>query len=166
MRHEAELAESLPRTLERPDKVFGLRGTGILQNLVSNLVPPGQTTVGDLAKEALGPNPLKLPMEQTTNPLWFPFLVMEAKSGKSDRDWHSIHLQTCFAIRTFIESQNRLLLAAGTGSKWLSRPMVWYFSQRGCDWRLSIAFLELGEPKPHTISNLEMVCAVYLGLEI
>jgi hypothetical protein len=73
--------------------------------------------------------------------LLFPFLLLEAKSGKSADDWHSIWLQSAFPIRTFLQTQQRLYKMAGCPPKWESGPLVWFVSNKGQDWSVSLAYI-------------------------
>jgi hypothetical protein len=91
---------------------------------------------GELVLDLINVSPYSLEGE----PLLFPFLFLEAKSGLSSDDWHSIKLQTCFPIRTALEIQRGLQAANGTSTKWEARPLVWFLMSKGEDWRLCSAF--------------------------
>lgn len=158
--HDPEITKKLKKT-ERPDRVYGLRQTRNIENLMYDTAKrqnDGTTTTGpDQVQEILGFSPLDQPTSQTGDRQLFPFLVLEAKSGSTSDDWHSIQMQTAFSIRTLLETQNRLRAAAGSLSKWQSGPLVWFFSNRGEDWRLSAAYVEAGLAKPNTIGNVDYV---------
>jgi hypothetical protein len=55
------------------------------------------------------------PMNVKGDHQFFPFLVLEAKTGSSD-EWHAINLQTAFSIRTFLDTQRQLYSAASARS--------------------------------------------------
>ncbi|KAM0449292.1 hypothetical protein ACHAO4_007639 [Trichoderma viride] len=83
------------------------------------------------------------PMNAKGDRQLFPFLVLEAKTGSSD-EWHAINMQTAFSIRTFLDSQQQLHSAASAlVSDWKARPMVWFFSNKGENWRLCAAYTEV-----------------------
>ncbi|KAL7917303.1 hypothetical protein ACQKWADRAFT_317430 [Trichoderma austrokoningii] len=86
------------------------------------------------------------PMNAKGDGQLFPFLVLEAKTGSSD-EWHAINMQTAFSIRTFLDSQQQLYSAASALSDWKARPMVWFFSSKGEDWRLCAAYTEDAPPE-------------------
>lgn len=138
VKHDPELATLLPKQ-EKPDAVYGLRPTRNLENLLNdNLKPhPWGTNRDAHIEEILQPSPF----DETGEPLYFPFLLLEAKSGKSDCDWESIRLQSAFPIWTFLQTQQRLKMAAGASSKWVSGPLVWFLMNRGEDWSVSVACL-------------------------
>jgi hypothetical protein len=127
--HSAELADKLPKG-EQPDRVYGLRLTRNFENLLY-----AQHGEGKLVRDLLP----KGPFSEDGHPLLFPFLVVEAKSGKSSDDWHSIMLQTSFPIHTFLNAQRSLRQAAESRSKWQAGPLVWFFMNKGEDWRLCVA---------------------------
>jgi hypothetical protein len=99
----------------------------------------------------------KQPIQQSGDRQLFPFLVLEAKSAMSGADWHSIQMQTAFSIRTFLQTQHRLRAAAGPHSRWESGPFVWFFSNRGEDWKLHAAFIREGVERRHAVGNIDYV---------
>jgi hypothetical protein len=115
---------------ERLDRVYGLRQTRSFENLLYASREEGQL-IRDLIKRP--------PLSEDGCPLLFPFLVVEAKSGKSGDDWYSVKLQTAFPIYTLLENQRSLRLATGQRSSWHAGPLVWSFMNKGEDWRLCIA---------------------------
>lgn len=130
--HEPELAKELPKG-EQPDMVYGLRQTrnfeaALYAKSTQSRLNIDTWLVRDLLKRS--------PLSEDGDPLLFPFLVLEAKSGKSDNDWRSIKLQTSFPIRAFLEYQRNLQVATGQRSKWKAGPLVWFFMNKGEDWHL------------------------------
>jgi hypothetical protein len=126
---------------ERPDRVYGLRQTRNFEILLYASREEGQL-VRDLLKRP--------PLSEDGCPLLFPFLVVEAKSGKSGDDWHSIKLQTAFPIYTFLENQRSLRLAMGQRSSWHAGPLVWFFMNKWEDWHLCIAY-QRDRTAPHAL---------------
>jgi len=122
--------EKLPKG-EQPDRVYGLAETRNFQNLLYSLHEEGKL-VSEIIQEQ--------PFSDDGHPLLFPFLVVEAKSAKSPDDWYSLKLQTAFPIFTFLEVQQSLRNATGQNSRWKSGPLVWFFMNRGEDWRLCAAY--------------------------
>lgn len=130
MLHSPQLADKL-RKGQRPDRVYGLRLTRNLENYLY-----AQHGEGKLVRDLLPSGPFP----EDGHPILFPFLAIEAKSGKSNYDWHSIKLQTALPIHTFLEAQQSLRRATGNKSKWKAGPLVWFFMNKGEDWRLCAAF--------------------------
>lgn len=130
--HNHELMEKLPKG-EQPDRIYGLRQTRNFEDMLYTSYEEDK-----LVRDLITPSPLS----EDGHPLLFPFLVVEAKSSKSNDDWHSIKLQTAFPIYTFLEVQQRLQKAAGPRSKWKAEPLVWFFMSKGEDWILCAACRE------------------------
>ncbi|KAH7000644.1 hypothetical protein EDB80DRAFT_114877 [Ilyonectria destructans] len=138
VKHDPELAALLPKQ-EKPDAIYGLRPTRNLENLLNDSLKPQFSSTNRDAhiEEIVQPSPFDATGEQ----LHFPFLLLEAKSGKSDCDWDSIRLQSAFPIWTFLQTQQRLRTAAGASSKWLSGPLVWFLMSKGEAWSVSVTYL-------------------------
>lgn len=137
VRHEPAVAARLGKKIQQPDRIFGLRQTRNIQNLLND-TRKDQRSPGINARllhEELDPSPIDQPLCQLGDELLYPFLVLEAKSSTADCDWYSIQLQTAFPIRTFLQTQHRLKNAARSQQS----PLVWFLANRGEDWRVSIA---------------------------
>jgi hypothetical protein len=154
-----EIPKKVPQC---PDRIYGLRLTRNIENLLYDTANAEVYNINDNTEplqvhEILDPSPFKRPLIQTGDPLLFPFLVLEAKSGKSTDDWLSIQMQTAFPIRSFLQAQDAPRRAAGTRSVWKTSPLVWFFANRGDDWRLSAGFIQKGQENPHTRGNVDYV---------
>jgi hypothetical protein len=169
--HEPELSRKLTQKAQRKraqntktqslDAIYGLRLTRNIENLLHD------TTNTEIHKtldakpqqvhELLDPSPFKRPLKQIGDPLVFPFLILEAKSGTAMDDWHSIQMQTSLPIRAFLEAQNALRRATERRSRWKTGPLVWFFANRGEDWPLSAAFMQDGKARFHTMGNIDYV---------
>jgi hypothetical protein len=158
--HSADIAKRLKKG-EKPDGVYGLRQTRNIENLLHDVVKRqfehDENAADRQVHELLG---LDQPLTQTGDHLLFPFLILEAKSGSSACDWHAIQMQTAFSIRTLLETQKRLKVAAGRHSKWRSGPLVWFLANRGEDWRLYAAYTEASGERPHTIGIIDYVSTI------
>lgn len=65
----------------------------------------------------------------------FPFLIVEAKSAKSESGFHDLEQQTALSIRTCL----RIQVDLDEESNQLLEPLVWFFGFRGDEWRLYMA---------------------------
>lgn len=152
---------------EKPDRLYGLRETRNIENLLHDAAQRkfqgNDYDIDRQVHEILG---LDQPVIQTGDRLLFPFIVLEAKSGRSKSEWESIRKQTAFSIRTLLQTQERLHNATGEYSKWQAGPLVWFFSNRGEDWRVSAAYTESVPPTNHTIGNILYVCIAICFSEI
>lgn len=140
---------------EEPDRVYGLRQTRNIENLLYDGVKrkfQDNRAIELQVHEVLG---LRQPLTQTGDRLLFPFLVLEAKSASSSCSWHRIQLQTAFSIRTFLHTQNLLRAATGRHLKRHLDPLVWFLANRGEDWRLYAAYMEPASTTSHTIGTFE-----------
>ena len=157
MNHGPDVYKDLEEK-ERPDRIYyGLRHTRNIENLLNDTVKrstnePEGSLDGTQVQELLDQ-----PIQQSGDPQLFPFLVLEAKSGTSSSDWHSIQMQTAFTIRTFLATQNSLHAATGLNSRWDSGPLVWFFSNRGEDWKLCAAYVEKGQKRSDTVGTTDYV---------
>lgn len=161
MRHDPTIAKKLGKKIQRPDAIFGLRQTRNIENLLHDtrrrqLGHDAQIHAKQLHEE-LQPSPVDQPLDQNGDELLYPFLVLEAKSSTSDCDWYSIQMQAAFPIRTFLETQHRLRTAADSLEQSQSAPLVWFFANRGEDWRVSVAFMAEGRQRPNTIGHTDYV---------
>ncbi|CAM1508637.1 Fc.00g054850.m01.CDS01 [Cosmosporella sp. VM-42] len=154
VRLDKAVSKRLSKEIQKPDKVFGLRQTRNIENLLHDTIktPPQSREEPEPAQVH---ELLSQPLSQNGDPILFPFLIMEAKSGTSATDWHSIQLQTAFPIRTFLEAQHHLRTTSGDLSHRQLEPLVWFLSNKGEDWRLSIAYTRNGTPKSGTVGEID-----------
>ncbi|KAF3940404.1 hypothetical protein ABW19_dt0203441 [Dactylella cylindrospora] len=149
--HPADLREKLPQE-QRPDRIYGLRQTRNLEDLLYQ--PLGN---GTFLNDTL-PQPHYC---DSGEPMLFPFLVVEAKAGNAPDDWPSIQLQTAFPIYTYLKTQQTLKAATSQKSRWHSGPLVWFFMSRGDDWRLCLAYQEPAiVPRLSRYSDLDCVTRI------
>ena len=164
------MAKILSKKFQKPDAVFGLRQTRNIENLLNDNEKPGlelhdeEAPEGRQVHEILDLVTMAQPLNQRGDELLFPFLVLEAKSGSSDSDWNAIQMQTAFPIKTFLDAQNRLKVATGQQSKWESGPLVWFFANRGRDWRVSIAYIEYEQSKKRKRDGPNSIAYVSIGI--
>lgn len=139
---EKDLAKQLRKELQKPDAIYGLRRTRDIENLLYDSRKRMLDEDDDPRQlhELLEPSPSDNAISPTGDPLLYPFLVIEAKSGQAQKDWHSINMQTAFPIRAFLQIQARLQHTADPRGSF--GPLVWFFSYKGEDWRLSMAFMQ------------------------
>ncbi|UKZ79044.1 hypothetical protein TrVFT333_006795 [Trichoderma virens FT-333] len=142
--HGPEIGKELGKR-EHPDRVYGLRKTRnielLLYDIAAQRPDPEVSTDSGQTGRPFALRFMNPPMNEKGDHQLFPFLVLEAKTGSSD-DWHAINMQTAFSIRTFLDSQQQLYSAASALSDWKAKPMVWFFSNKGENWRLCAAYTE------------------------
>ncbi|KAI0594917.1 hypothetical protein F4775DRAFT_571898 [Biscogniauxia sp. FL1348] len=155
VRHDPEVTKELGRR-ENPDRVYGLRKTRNIELLLYDIAAQrrehGVNTDANQVGRTSSFQFMKQPMSSKGDRQLFPFLVLEAKSGSSD-EWLAINMQTAFSIRTFLETQRQLYSAASARSSWKARPMVWFFSNKGENWRLCAAYTEDAPAEPDCIGT-------------
>ncbi|KAH9209820.1 hypothetical protein DL95DRAFT_449142 [Leptodontidium sp. 2 PMI_412] len=167
VRLDRAVATKLHKDIQKPDTIFGLRETRNIENLLHDTkkreleLERGEDNQDKQLHELLDPSPITQPISQKGDKLLFPFLVLEAKSGTSDSDWYSIQMQTAFPIKAFLDTQDRLRRATGRRSKWHAGPLVWFFANKGEDWRLSAAYMEQGHPRAGVTGTVD-----YLVVEL
>lgn len=124
-----------------PDRVFGLLNTTSFQSLLDSPARPDiQTRPDDTVSDLIKSTPFKT----ETDPLLFPFLVLEAKSESSSRGFDAILTQTFFPIRALLKLQDDLRLYVPEGEP-AFEPLVWFLASRGDAWRLYCGTVVKGE---------------------
>lgn len=146
VQYKKELASQLRKDMQKPNAIFSLRKTRNIKNLLYDTKKSKLDEADNPQQlyELLDPLPFEKLLNYNGDALLFPFLVVEAKSGKSANDWYSINLQTAFPIRAFLQIQARLKQAANQPHVKDFEPLVWFMSCKGEDWRLSMAFIKVG----------------------
>jgi hypothetical protein len=141
--HDPLLRSQLPK--QEPDRVYGLQETNNFEKLLSSPVPSTPGCDADITlRELVRSSPFKDGVE----PLLFPFLVLEAKSGKSSSGFFEIQTQTAFPIFALLKLQEDLLArlrASGTADV-AGRPLIWFLANRGDAWRVYGCCISESEP--------------------
>lgn len=136
--HDQQVLEDLPKK-GLPDRIYGLRMTKRLERLLLWSEDKRPTSGGKTIGESIRTSPFRADGE----PVVFPFLIVEAKSEKGRDSFSDIEVQTAFAIRTLLKIQQDLHEAAGEESESEASPLVWFFSYKGDQWRVSAAFVKI-----------------------
>ncbi|KAJ5274021.1 hypothetical protein N7478_009146 [Penicillium angulare] len=114
-----------------PDRVYGLKNTGNFDSLLSSSAPPELAnepgdTIGDIIKHK--------PFDSDTDPLLFPFLLLEAKSESSNNGFDDIQIQSAFPIRALLKLQGDLQASSSIPDPCMA-PLVWFLACRGDAWK-------------------------------
>ncbi|KAI1368239.1 hypothetical protein F5Y08DRAFT_355490 [Xylaria arbuscula] len=143
---------------ERPDRVYGLRETKNIELLMYDIknrhLDPAVNSNIHPARPTPSVQFTCQPISPKGDRLLFPFLVLEAKNGGST-EWQAIDMQTAFSIRAFLETQRQLYCAASSQSDCRATPLVWFFSNKGEDWRLCAAFTENDRARSGLIGTID-----------
>ncbi len=75
------------------------------------------------------------PFRDESDPLLFPFLILEAKSEKSSSGFDDITIQTAFPILALLKLQRELKTHVND-EELDGGPLVWFFANRGDAWRV------------------------------
>jgi len=146
--HDPSIASQLPGR-EKPDRVYGFRATERFKRLLYRTQSKSGTMIGERVKHS----PLS---NNNIEPLLFPFLVLEAKSERSNDNFSQIETQTAFTVRTLLDLQYSLKEAAGAGSQWRAGPLVWFIGCKGEYWRISAAYVD-DQVVPHRFVSLNVL---------
>lgn len=121
---------------ESPDRVYGLIQTDNFKLLLDSM-DKRATSFERPLRETIEFSPFN----QESEPLLYPFLVMEAK--KSDGAGRKItELQTAFVLRRLLKLQLDLEVVTKEETMWHTGPLVWFLAHRGENWYVSAAFTE------------------------
>lgn len=129
---------SIEKEKELPDRVYGLKETNNLKMLLNSA---DRRVPLDCERRLLRETLEVSPFTQDGEPLLFPFLILEAKSGKGGSDLGAAEMQTAFCIRRLLKLQYDLLAATGEQSQRKSEPLIWFFAYIGEIWSLAAGFV-------------------------
>lgn len=135
------LVKGLALPKKKPDRIYGLRATKNFEILLSKPMDFPSTvacnTIGDLVETS--------PFKYESDPLLFPFLVLEAKSEHSPNGFDDIRVQTSFPILLLLKLQEKLQEKAANQISG-PPPLVWFFAYRGDAWRVYTCYIKkIGE---------------------
>ncbi|KAL5358284.1 hypothetical protein BJX96DRAFT_146279 [Aspergillus floccosus] len=122
---------------EEPDRIYGLRDTGSLKKALDS-INKHTAFVGDV--KTLRDTIEVSPFDDEGEQLLFPFLIMEAKSGKHG-DTAAVEMQTAFCIRRLLKLQLELR-NAGEYVCGTFEPLVWFLSWSGERWNVAGCFVK------------------------
>ena len=143
MHHDKASEAQLPR--HAPDRVYGLRNSGILSHAI----------------DQFGGDPCTFsPFGNAEDPLLLPFLILEAKAEKSCDSWDSIEKQTALPIMRLLQQQIRLQQIHEPRLEWEDGPLVWFLANRGNDWRLYAAYSDAKEEETNYVRHPSDLCSL------
>ncbi|PIG89931.1 hypothetical protein AARAC_003547 [Aspergillus arachidicola] len=122
---------------EEPDRVYGLRDTGSLREALNSI--DKHTAYAGSAQRLRDTIEIS-PFHDEGERLLFPFLIMEAKSGKHG-DMAAAEMQTAFCIRRLLRLQHELR-NAGECRDGTFEPLVWFLSWSGERWNVAGCFVK------------------------
>jgi hypothetical protein len=93
------------------------------------------------------------PFEERKHPLMLPFLISEAKTERGD-SFDAIERQTAFPIWKLLRLQEEVQIQAQQLLSEQGGPLVWFFANRGEDWRLYGCYLDTEEDDEDREKNL------------
>jgi hypothetical protein len=122
-----------------PDKVIALQQCGALLWLLQQQDPRADFS-GQTLEQSLRPS--LFPGQE--NPIVFPFLLEESKSEVAGSSFRKVDQQIALILEEALLIQDRLRKASGKKDKWISGPLVWYFSNKGAHWRVAAGYISDG----------------------
>ncbi|GFG15825.1 hypothetical protein IFM61392_09180 [Aspergillus lentulus] len=123
---------------EEPDRIYGLRDTGSLKRVLDSV---NKHSACDGNVRTLRDTIEVSPFDDEGERLLFPFLIMEAKSGKHG-DMAAVEMQTAFCIRRLLRLQLELRKAGGENVCGPFEPLVWFLSWSGERWNVAGCFVK------------------------
>jgi hypothetical protein len=128
--------------------VYGPRETDKFKNILSLI---------DIRILERDPTPLRethtiSPFSNESDPLPFPFLIMEAKSGKDEIPVRE-RCQTAFCIRRLLTLQYDLRTITGQRSPWQSGPLVWFLRWDGERWSVAAVYVRGRDSSQECVSS-------------
>ncbi|PVH82411.1 hypothetical protein DL98DRAFT_653163 [Cadophora sp. DSE1049] len=140
----------------KPDRVYGLQQTKFFAQALQAITATIQDRVTEEAEldENLGAFQFT-PFEERARPLIFPFLISEAKTERGD-SFDACERQTAFPIWTLLRLQEQLQARSEQCLTEQGGSLVWFFANRGEEWRLYGCFTDIEEDSrdQHTSYNI------------
>jgi hypothetical protein len=124
----------------KPDRIIGLRETSTIKQLLKNPYVYGEpdccndSVVGKRVNCSIHP-------DKGGNQLLFPFLVLEAKAEQASQSFDHAEVQSALPIMKALRLQHDLMKIPGNTVEVLGGPLVWFFANRGEDWRVYAAYI-------------------------
>ena len=121
---------------KEPDRIHGLQTTKKFQQLLQQRCDTASLS-GSQPSQRLGDI-----LQTSCNPdnggrnLLYPFLVMEAKSGKGGSNFDDIEVQTALPMRNSLVVQQNLQQIVPERVKVPGGPLAWFFANVGETWRV------------------------------
>lgn len=129
-------AQSRIHNKRKPDTIYGLQGTNLLNQQLEAISRQIQSQVSEETQVAGSASAIRFtPFKKRERPLIFPFLISEAKTERGD-SFEQCEAQTAFPIWNLLRLQEELQIYSKKGLDEQGGPLVWFFANRGEDWRL------------------------------
>ncbi|GKZ37575.1 hypothetical protein AbraIFM66950_009188 [Aspergillus brasiliensis] len=142
--HDQLLRSQLPK--QAPDRVIGLQSTHNFEQLLSSPVQSQLSGGGSFPTvlDAIRVTPFK----SQADPLLFPFMLLEAKSGKSSNSFDAIQVQSAFPIHALLNLQEQLRSQVDVSAEEETlEPLVWFLASRGDTWKVYASYIVRGADK-------------------
>ncbi|OJJ73135.1 hypothetical protein ASPBRDRAFT_194103 [Aspergillus brasiliensis CBS 101740] len=142
--HDQLLRSQLPK--QAPDRVIGLQSTHNFDQLLSS---PVQSQLSGGGTSATVLDAIRVtPFKSQADPLLFPFMLLEAKSGNSSNSFDAIQVQSAFPIHALLNLQEGLRSRIDCSSEEETlEPLVWFLASRGDTWRVYASYIIRGADK-------------------
>jgi hypothetical protein len=138
---------------KKPDRIHGLQRTKNFDNVLesvyaheaeSRTTPP--RLVEEIIKTTINP-------DNGGSPSLFPFLILEAKREQGAENFEKMEIQTSFPIKHALKLQYDLLRTRGNNMDVPGGPLLWFFANRGEDWRVYAAHIHEEEGRTKYVSK-------------
>jgi hypothetical protein len=129
----------------KPDRVYGLQQTKFFTQARQVITARIQDQVTEEPELDESFKTFQFtPFEDRARPLIFPFLISEAKTERGD-SFDACERQTAFPIWTLLRLQEVLQARSKQSLTEQGGPLVWFFANRGEEWRLYGCFTDVDE---------------------
>ncbi|RDL38191.1 Uncharacterized protein BP5553_05624 [Venustampulla echinocandica] len=129
----------------KPDRVYGLQQTKFFAQALQVITAAIQDRVTEEGELEENFKAFQFtPFEERARPLIFPFLISEAKTERGD-SFDACERQTAFPIWTLLRMQEVLQARSNQRLTEQGGSLVWFFANRGEEWRLYGCFTDIEE---------------------
>lgn len=136
--HRPLMKIHLPK--KKPDRIFGLKKTEAFAEILN------------VDERNSDEAPRCSPFKNSTDPLLFPFLIIEAKPEKKSSGFEETQTQTALPIWELLKLQERIRVEV-PGHSHCGSPLVWFFANEGDTWRVYGCYVTQNEPKQYVSYN-------------
>lgn len=140
---------------KKPDRIFGLKKTKAFAEILD--VKKGYNNEASRCS----------PFKENTDPLLFPFLIIEAKPERRSAGFKEIQIQTALPIWELLKLQESIRVEV-PGESHSGSPLIWFFANRGDSWRVYGCYVTQ-EPKQYVSYNTTITTrqvSMYIGSNV
>lgn len=146
-------SEEIHLPKKKPDRIFGLKNTKAFAEILDV-----DERYSDGASRCS-------PFKDSTDPLLFPFLIIEAKPERTSVGFEETQTQTALPIWELLKLQESIRVEV-PGELHSASPLVWFFANRGDSWRVYGCYITKKKSKQYVSYNTIIItCQISMNIK-